>query len=250
MELPGLGLEHVGDRVPNQALPNDSPRLSESVVVRAGDLLYLPRGFYHMPVCETETSLHLTVGVIATPWSALLARAIEFVALTHLPFRKALPPGFAVDPEARAGMEETFAELVRVFAENASFSEALQNVMREKRLSELYPGDGHFVSLDQLGAITAETLLERRRGLSCTMAEREEKATLYFGPNFLNGPREMARIFEFILENRRFRVRHLPGPLSARSKLVLARRLVREGCLRVVDPAGLEGSRPLAVDGP
>lgn len=232
-ELPGYALAHVSSKIPRQTLADASPHLSESVVLRAGDLLYLPRGCYHKPVAEEESSLHLTVGIHPVFWGDLLARAVEFVALNHLQLRKGLPPGFARDPEARRGMAETFAGLVQVFAREAPFEESLQNLIRERCLSELYPADGHFASLDRLGSVNAGSLLERRLGLTCTVETRDGGALIHFGPSTVSGPRDLAPVFEFIRDHRRFRVGELPDALSDSSKAVLARRLIREGLLRL-----------------
>ncbi len=232
-ELPGL--RHVPSACPRQTIANTSPHLSENVLLRAGDLLYLPRGVYHKPVAEEESSLHLTVGVHPVYWGDLLARAVEFVALNHLPLRKGLPPGFASDPEARRGMAETFAELVQVFAREAPFEEALRNLIRERCLSELYPADGHFASLDRLDSVNMGTLLEKRLGLTCSVEIANESALIHFGPSSVSGPQELAPVFEFVRDRQRFRVGELPGALSDSSKAVLARRLIREGLLRFAD---------------
>jgi ribosomal protein L16 Arg81 hydroxylase len=232
-ELPGYALQHVSGKIPRQTLANTSPHLSENVLLRAGDLLYLPRGVYHKPMSEDESSLHLTVGIHPVFWGDLLTRAVEFVALNHLPLRKGLPPGFARDPEARRGMAETFAELLQVFAREAPFEESLQNLIRERCLSELYPADGHFTSLDRLDSLDPETLLEKRLGLTCTVETRSDSAVLHFGPSSISGPRDLAPVFEFIRASRSFRVGELPDSLSDSSKAVLARRLIREGLLRL-----------------
>ena len=232
-ELPGL--RHVASGVPRQTLPNNSPHLSENILLRAGDLLYLPRGVYHKPVAEEESSLHLTVGVHPLYWGDLLARAVEFVALNHLPLRKGLPPGFASDPEARRGMAETFAELVQVFAREAPFEEALRNLIRERCLSELFPADGHFASLDRLSSVNMETLVEKRLGLTCTVEVRNDSALIHFGPSSVTGPKDLAPVFEFVRDHQRFRVGELPDSVSDSSKAVLARRLLREGLLRIAE---------------
>jgi hypothetical protein len=234
-ELPGFGFSHLSARFPRQTLANDSPHLAESVLLRAGDLLYLPRGFYHKPVAEEEASLHLTVGVHPVYWGEVLARAVEFAALDQLPLRRALPPGFAGDPGARRSLAGTYAELARAFAGADAFADALDSLVREKCGAETAPGDGHFASLDRLESVGPETVVEKRHGLTCFVEERQDGAAIRFGQNFVGGPQALAPAFEFVRTHRRFRVADLPGPLSDRSKSVLARRLIREGLLRLGD---------------
>jgi ribosomal protein L16 Arg81 hydroxylase len=147
-ELPGLAVNHVADRIPDQLIENDSPHLADSVVVKSGDLLYLPRGFYHQPVAENETSLHLSVAVYPLSWGDFLTRAIELMALHHRPLRRALPPGFASGRGASDGMAEAFSELVEAVAQGASFENTLDALIREQRDGAPDPSRGHLASLD------------------------------------------------------------------------------------------------------
>jgi hypothetical protein len=47
----------------------------------------------------------------------------------------------------------------------------------------------------------------------------------------------VASALEFVSAHERFRVDELPGGLSPQSKIVLIRRLIQEGLLRIVTPA-------------
>jgi ribosomal protein L16 Arg81 hydroxylase len=231
-ELPGIGLNHVSDRVPSPLIEDDSPLLAESVVLRPGDLLYLPRGFYHRPVALDETSLHLSFAVYPAGWSDFFSRAVEFVALEHLTLRKALPPGYTADAEVQSQMAATFAETLRAVAGRAPFQETLASMIGDREPADPYPPDGHLAALARLPAVGVETPLERLE-LPCEVEALDGKATIRFGRNAVGGPRALAPAFEFIRDRRRFRPADLPGAMSDESRLVLARRLVREGLLRL-----------------
>lgn len=46
-------------------------------VLRKGDLLYVPRGHFHDVSATDVHSLHMTVGLLTTPWQALFRRVVE-----------------------------------------------------------------------------------------------------------------------------------------------------------------------------
>jgi hypothetical protein len=70
--------------------------------VRAGDTLYVPRGFVHQAACTSDHSVHLAISVTATTWADVLARAIGELATRDLRLREALPIGYARDDRALA----------------------------------------------------------------------------------------------------------------------------------------------------
>ncbi|GAA0604932.1 hypothetical protein GCM10009416_48180 [Craurococcus roseus] len=65
-------------------------KLRERVVLRAGDLLYLPRGWYHDALAEAPASVHVAYGVNA-PLGMDLVNILLERALYDAEFRKSLP---------------------------------------------------------------------------------------------------------------------------------------------------------------
>ena len=90
-------------------------RVLMTVHMQPGDLLYIPRGFFHDALASSEESLHLTFGV--APLNGRYAlRLLEEQAIKHATVRNYLPDG-RKDPEAlRAhldGLAEEIAALIR-----------------------------------------------------------------------------------------------------------------------------------------
>jgi ribosomal protein L16 Arg81 hydroxylase len=48
-------------------------------VLRKGDLLYVPRGHFHDVTATDVHSLHMTVGLLTSPWQSLFRRAVELL---------------------------------------------------------------------------------------------------------------------------------------------------------------------------
>jgi hypothetical protein len=86
--------------------------------------------------------------------------------------------------------------------------------------------------------LSVATLLERRQGVECAVQRRQTVAAILTAWNEVTGPPSIAPALEFVRDHQRFRVSDLPGLRDDASRVVLARRLVREGFLRVVDDPG------------
>ena len=83
------------------------------VRMRPGDLLYIPRGYFHDALASSEASLHVTLGVL--PYSArILFRLLEKAALREREFREYLPVG---REGGRAALGARLAELSDRIAE-------------------------------------------------------------------------------------------------------------------------------------
>ena len=89
--------------------------------------------------------------------------------------------------------------------------------------------DGQLSELRALDDLTAETILERR---DTVIADLDE-TTLSFEGRDLEFPSRLAEELTFLVETTApFTAAELPGTLDEAGRLVLVRRLVREGFLR------------------
>jgi ribosomal protein L16 Arg81 hydroxylase len=107
--------------LPNQsALPAGITKgeVLHDFVLKAGDTLYMPRGFIHEALTSDSHSMHVTVGIKVWTWIDALAkvvnRALEECRLDPK-FRRALPLRFA--EESDATLAEGLAPLLDQFRE-------------------------------------------------------------------------------------------------------------------------------------
>ena len=197
-----------------------TPRLGEpgepvlDVVARPGDTLYLPRGWLHQAVTTDTDSLHVTVGINVRPW-------VEAVrdALTELEAELAYRRSIDDDPE---GLLELLAD--KLEPEQVR-RRARARLVRSRRAIL----DGQLDELRAVEGIDGETTLERRG----TVLADLEGTTLAFEGKRLRFPERLRPELEFLLEtDGPFTPAELPGELDEAGRLVLVRRLVREGFLR------------------
>lgn len=199
----------------------------------AGDLLYLPRGFIHEALTSEQRSIHVTLGITGFTWRDLLSEAIAGCR-EDVRFRRNLPPGFASADEGRSALA---AELQELAAELAKPEVALGAVdrMMDRFINTRRPisSERLFVA-ERLSELTLDTRVKRRPEVLCRLRSGEEGVRLTFQGKEIALPAYTAAAVAFCTLNEPFRAADLPNDLDPPGKLVLVRRLLREGFLAYV----------------
>jgi lysine-specific demethylase/histidyl-hydroxylase NO66 len=209
-----------------------SPQLGEpgpprdDFTLEAGDTLYLPRGWPHEAATADDESLHLTIGV--HPHTRLDALRMALDACGDDPeFRRALPkdgtlPPGLLDRVARQLEPEAVARRAR-----RRFAAGRRPILHDqleqtRRLEHLKPA----------------TPVERRPTVIAALEELDGRPILVFEGKELRFPAKAAAAVEALSRAAGpVTVDDLPGPLDTQGRLVLVRRLVREGFLRFAQSA-------------
>ena len=84
-----------------------------------------------------------------------------------------------------------------------------------------------------LADLDDDTVLARRTTSACVLRPGPEKLLVLLGDRSLRMPLRLQAPMEFVAAHDSFRVADLEPWLDAESRLVVARRLVREGLLRI-----------------
>jgi hypothetical protein len=198
-----------------------------------GDCLYIPQRFPHAARTAETASVHLTVGVVPTTWGEVARRAV-MAAVEGALSGEPLPAGYAADPAAlTAGVAEQLAEVRRRLdkLEPAAIAEAAADRFWS---SQPPPLAGQLQELLTLEGIGDDTVVRRRPGAVCRLRQREDRLEVLLGDRTLRMPTRLAPVMRVILASERLAVGDLAGYLDPPSRLVLVRRLVREGLLESV----------------
>ncbi|WP_167857733.1 cupin domain-containing protein [Mycobacterium sp. DL99] len=197
-----------------------------------GDAIYIPRGFGHDAVSVGSTSLHLTVGVRPITWAFVLLAAMEEAIERDPQLRESLPVGFACGGEARVDAERRLAGLIETFGPHVDVPHMIENaaaVIARRTGASL---DRHLVDLTATPDLRLDTRV-RRRPTPSTFAVAGGKAELTFHGKTLRMPEFVSEDLEFIRGTGAFTPQDLPGNLDDPGRLVLVKRLVREGLLTI-----------------
>ena len=193
-------------------------------VLGPGDTLYLPRGWLHEARTSDVDSLHLTVGINVYTWVDAFRDALSDVE-DEVQFRRSVDGG---EPPA------DLLELLRERLDGDDVARRKSRRMERRRRPVL---DGQLAQLRALDRLTAETEVERRPTALVAVEEDGDVVALVFHGKRLALPARLAEEAAFLAEiDAPFTGRDLPGALDEAGRLVLVRRLVREGFLRITRP--------------
>jgi bifunctional lysine-specific demethylase and histidyl-hydroxylase NO66 len=202
-----------------------------------GDCLYIPQRFPHAARTADAASVHLTVGVVPTTWGDAARRA-TLAAVEGALSGEPLPAGYAADPATlTAGVAGQLAEVRRRLdkLDPAAIAEAAADRFWSSQPPLLAGQLQELLALEEIGD---DTVVRRRPGAVCRLRQREDRLEVLLGDRTLRMPARLAPVMRAILASERLAVGDLAGYLDLPSRLVLVRRLVREGLLESVSTSG------------
>jgi hypothetical protein len=198
-------------------------------VLGPGDTLYLPRGWLHEARTSDGDSLHLTVGINVYTWLDAFRDALGDVE-DELEFRRSVDGGSSPP------------DLLELLGERLGDDDVSRR--RDRRLERRRRPvlDGQLSQLRALDSLRSDTQLERRPSALATVDAIGDEIALVFHGKRLALPARLAEEAAFVAEVAGpFDAADLPGALDESSRLVLLRRLVREGLLRITRPDARDG---------
>jgi hypothetical protein len=212
-------------------LPPTRPLLIDSEVA-PGDSLYIPRGFPHSASTQERESVHITIGILAVTWAAALTEAVKSVESDPV-WRQPLPLRFAVEEDGLA--REVKEHLDRIGSAISRIDpDELARRLRRKVLTSRQPvlrGQIHrALALDE---VSDESIVRRREGSICILETIDGELSVLLGDRELRMPARLEPAMADLATGEGIPVGGLPG-LDAAGRLVLVRRLIREGLLEVV----------------
>ncbi|MCR6033169.1 cupin [Nocardioides sp. zg-579] len=205
----------------------------EEVLLEPGLSMYLPTGTPHAARAQDTVSLHVTIGINQLTWRGLVRRTLEPL-LAEVPDDH-LPAGWLDD---RGPVATGLADRLEALAARVREADAEAAAEREVRrfLSTRpprLPGGLHDVL--RVGSLTDETPLRRRAGHPCVLVPGAEgRVEVLLGDRVLDVPARVAPAIEEVRARGELRPADLAEHLDPQSRLVLCRRLVREGLLEVL----------------
>jgi bifunctional lysine-specific demethylase and histidyl-hydroxylase NO66 len=222
-------LGHQTKLPPGAEVPTEAPLVEAELA--PGDCLYVPRGFRHAARTAETASLHLTVGMLTYNWNDLLREVLD-LATDETWFREGLPVGFADDPAAlEASLAERVAELRR-FLDKVDLTRVAEGAVNRFWANRTPTLRGQLRQLLTLEELDDATVLERRPGATCRLRVAGDRLELLLGDRTLTMPARLEPALRQVVAADRLTPADLGGHLDRPSRLVLARRLVREGLLQ------------------
>jgi hypothetical protein len=188
------------------------------LLLEPGDTLYLPRGWPHEASTGDGESLHLTIGLHPPTRLDVLRAALDACATGDVELRRAaavdgtLPGDLLERLAAHLAPDQVAARLRRRFVDG-------RRPILEDQLDQVRA----------LASLTAGTPVERR---DTVIADLDGSTLRFEGKAVAFPPVARQALAAAVAASGPFTAAALPGPLDEPGRLVVVRRLIREGFLR------------------
>lgn len=208
-----------------------------TVTMRAGDLLYVPRGHMHQVYSEDEESLHLTVAISVVTWYEVVVHALLETLKNSDILREALPPNMS---------QQNFRSSYFIDRIRAVKSDLQKHLTTEIMLDSLDEMTRQFIisrqtfHKDESGLtfrkenIGLSSEIRIRRDIVYRRVETLREIILYYSGGHLVLPYQVSETLEYLLDKNQCIVKDLPTHISEHDTLNLVKLLVEAGFLELV----------------
>jgi len=210
----------------------DPDAAAREVMLEPGLSMYLPIGTPHSACSQTETSLHVTIGINPLTWRDLLQQVSARV-LSAEEYDVPLPAGYLDDPER---LSRGLAARLTGFT--GALGDLDPGVVADEQVASFLTGRtpavrGGLTDLVGLDALGDDTVLTRRPTAACVLRRDGDRLLVLLGDRELRMPGRLTEPMELVRDTPSFRLADLSPWLDGESRIVVGRRLVREGLLRI-----------------
>ncbi len=238
---PPLNLPHRSQPSNNAQLLKEPGKLIMEFDLKAGDLLYLPRGYVHEALTSESESLHITLGITAFTYievlNEIINEALQSLKQEEL-FRRSLPVGFIGSENLDVSIKARFLEIVTQQIENSNLEAVAAKLARRFVNNQTAMLEGHLLELARLEDLQpGQTVCQRPGNIYRFFEDKESNLVkLEFNQKTISFPDYVKPSLEFILsqDEQSFQIAEIGG-LDTPGKVTLVKRLIIEGFLRLAD---------------
>jgi lysine-specific demethylase/histidyl-hydroxylase NO66 len=205
-----------------------------SIELEPGDCLYVPRGFPHSASSTESATAHLTVGILAYTAQDVLKDLLKRTE-ADVAFRRSLAPGFARDEAALASDVATLIDELREWLDTVDRSAVAAKIARRFWSTRPPLLAGQLRQLALVQSVDDRSRVRCRPGTAWRILQAAAgRITLVLGDRQLHMPAPLEAVLDRLLAAAELAVGDLADAMDEHSRLVLVRRLVREGVLEIL----------------
>ena len=198
------------------------------VELKQGDTLYIPRGFVHEAVTANEVSLHITLGLLSYKWIDVLRLIINDAHKIN-----GFKESFRFDKLDEQTIEKTTKHLVDQLlsvVDYAGISKKFTNRFIKKGLTS---DNNRLLDIIRFDEVNTVTIFSLRNEINYTITETETEIILSYYNKQVKFPMYVLATLKAIANGENFTVENLQSNIDTAGKLVLCKKLLQEGFLKI-----------------
>lgn len=200
------------------------------IELKEGDSLYIPRGFIHEAVTTEDISLHITVGLLSYKWSDV----IQFLVNDYHKI-EGFRESFRFNRLDVDFIKKNTEDLVNQLLASADFAN-IKNAFKTRFIKKGLTSDNNrFSDLLKSDKITLSTVLSLRKEINFAISETSTEAILSFYNKQIKFPKYVMPTLTAMTTSLHFAIQDLKGNLDNPGKLVLCKKLLKEGFLSILE---------------
>lgn len=196
--------------------------------LHAGDLAYLPRGYYHQAQTSTEMSLHITLGAMNKTWSDFVIEAVAEACGRDAELRAALPVGMLSHKADPTQMRAAFAKVWQKLSGAVDFGVIDELFQADFRANQSVAPKQVLSSAAKSISLHPQSRVQMRPPVVVTQSGAAQ-IILNLESRTIKLPKRLSAAIASLAEADGAVVGTLPGISDSNSRLLLCRRLVEEG---------------------
>lgn len=212
---------------------------SQELLLRPGDILYIPKGWIHSGKAQEEFSLHYTLGIRPIKQIDVLHELIDAIAIEH-PLLKS-----SFYYKLQFGLSEEVLNLLKMHLDSLYFHTIAESKAKMKFVTSLRPIPNRSLELNPDTVAFSEAVFSVNNCASTSIFEKKNTFLLFFPgigitgvenlqPGSISFPYSAYGYVKWIIQQEeRFQLHEGPDYLNSDSKATILKTLLRNGLISV-----------------
>lgn len=206
-----------------------APDAFTTLELKKGDVLYIPRGMMHDAQTNSNLSVHVTLGWLGYTWTDVLVQMLLEFSKNNAAPRRFIDPFKNLEND---DLENEFQLVMQQFLSSNTINHSLQQFRLELASNQRFFFKDILKNAAHFNGISPSSSFMLRNNVNLTLENESEEVTVKMGSRVITFPPFTYNTLEFILHtSQHFTVQDLPHDLDDEGKMVLLKRLLKEGML-------------------
>jgi ribosomal protein L16 Arg81 hydroxylase len=199
------------------------------IELEEGDTLYIPRGFIHEALTTDQASMHITLGLLTYTWIDVFRLLLDKTH-SYSQFRTS----FNSYNLSKDQFDSYLKELFDLLSNTVNFNEIKEEVHLRFARKSLSSDTNRLLDILNLNNIQSNTKFKFRKEITYDIKMDKEHVILSFYDKVLTFPSYSNIILDQILSSESFSISILDGDFAENEKIVLVKKLLKEGLITMI----------------